>query len=137
MSLGYALLHQNRIELSLRTEERNSLLDELSDAAFSILGVANDLGPGVEEYLNSRVRTLEGFFDQMKSWVEPSGPFGFLQNLLEGRLDGITDLPALLDRLIDLVGNGTSGIAQLRAWLSKILEGLPAATSLSLSAFLR
>jgi len=137
MSLGYALLHQNRIELSLRTEERNSLLDELSDAAFSILGVADDLGPGVEEYLNSRVRTLEGFFDQMKSWVEPSGPFGFLQNLLEGRLDGITDLPALLDRLIDLVGNGTSGIAQLRAWLSKILEGLPAATSLSLSAFLR
>ena len=136
MALGYALLHPNRLELSIRTDGHNRVYDEMSDALFGVMGIGSDLGHGFEDYLQGRLQGIEQFVESLRPWLEPNGPLGWLRELIDGG-GAVPDLGAVLDRLTSSLGSVAAFKDTLRATLYAFVDGLPDATSARLSVSLR
>ena len=73
MSLGYALLHRNRIEVALEAQPVKQTIDDLGDFVFSGLG-AGDLGSGLNDFLNTRSRLFDEFVQNAQRLAEDDGP---------------------------------------------------------------
>jgi murein DD-endopeptidase MepM/ murein hydrolase activator NlpD len=136
MALGYALLHPNRLELSIRTAGHNRLYDEMSDAIFGVMGIGGELGRGLEDYLQGRLQAVEAFVESLRPWLEPNGPLGWLRELIDGGA-AVPDLGAVLDRLTSSLSSVAAFKETLRTTMYAFVDGLPDATSARLSVYLR
>ena len=84
MSLGYALLHRNRIEVALEAGPRKRTTDDFSDIAFGIMG-SGDLSTPMEEFIQSRNDWLGNQFEQHRSrFIGTNGPFSFIHSIVHG-----------------------------------------------------
>ena len=126
MSLGYALLHRNRIRLALESGERKRTYDDLADFAFGVMG-AGDLGSALQDFAQSRNQWFEGTVNGLRdSFLGESGPFSFVENLLDrmGSPEGMADLAGdLFSTLGDVSGVGLK--ASLHEWVDKLCIALP------------
>lgn len=126
MSLGYALLHRNRIRLALEAGDRKRTYDDLADFAFGVMG-AGDLGSALQDFAQSRNQWFEGAVNGLRDgFLGESGPFSFVENLL-GRMgspEGMADLAGgFLSTLGDPSGPGLK--ASLHEWVDKLCNALP------------
>lgn len=139
MSLGYALLHRNRIQVALDAGPRKRTYDDLTDFAFGILGTSSgDLTEGVVDFAQSRMQLINNIVEQqMERFIGENGPFSFIQNLLDriGSIEGIADLSS---GFFSYLGN-TDGISlrgSLRQWVDKLCDAIPDLSGEALNQFL-
>ncbi|MEX2262663.1 MAG: hypothetical protein WD696_11970 [Bryobacteraceae bacterium] len=136
MSLGYVLLHPSRVEQALLITGDRRFMNEMTDVVFGAMGASSHFGQGFEDYAASRVRFVEGLVDQLRSFIEPSGPLGFLRVLAEDRTE-LPDFGALLDRLANSLSSPSAFKEQLRSILHGVVNLLPDNASASISVSLR
>lgn len=138
MSLGYALLHRNRIQAALEAGPRKASYDDLADFGFGIMG-AGDLGAALNEFARSRSQMFSDFIEQAQSpFTGPNGPFSFIQNLVN-RLGSAEGAGQLSGELFTLLGqmSGPRLREQLRQWVDRLCAVIPELSGQALNRLLR
>jgi hypothetical protein len=138
MSLGYALLHPNRIQIALEADDRKHSFDDLTDFAFATMG-AGDLGSAATEFARSRTEQMSNWFEASKSqWLSAEGPFGFLEPLLE-QFSSFENIPDLLEDLFNLLESltGPTLREKLHQWVDRFCNALPDLNGAALQSLLQ
>ncbi len=124
MSLGYALLHRNRIEVALKAEGPKKTFDEVGDVLLGALG-AGDLGAGLEAFFEDQASAFEGLFESFQGLAEPDGPLSAFSDLFDFDLEADFDLGALFTSFEASLGGLDTG--RLNGQLKGVADGLLAA----------
>ncbi len=139
MSLGYALLHRNRIQTALDAGPRKQTYDDLTDFVFGIMGTgAEGLGSGLNNFVQSRSERFNDILEQQyERFAGSGGPISFIRNLLD-RLDsveGITNLGKELFSRLDDTG-GAVLRDTLHQHIDNLCDALPRLNGQALNQFL-
>lgn len=137
MSLGYALLHPQRIESALAADARKKTFDEAGDVTLGVIG-AGDLSATAGGFFDAQLSDLEAIMEQLQGLVADGGPLAVLGELFDRDLGSTDDLGDLLHRFTATLENLDTAVLRERlcAWLDRVLDGLPTLDGRTLSAWI-
>jgi len=137
MSLGYALLHQNRIQIALDGGSRKKTYDDLTDFAFGVMGVG-DLGSAANDFAQDTADIFSRLVEDLRTeFTGEDSLLGFFQGLIE-ELSSMANVGETIGDFLGLLGqlNGSFLREKLHQWVDRLCAALPAFNGQEINRYL-